>query len=393
MNSRITTLEKLEETMPLGRDERSDLEETLEKLRMLIPEYYLNLIDQSDPEDPIRKLVIPTTQELSTIGLNDSSGEKANTEKTGIRGLQHKYDNTALILSTPACAAYCRFCFRKRFTLEGGDEDEAKVDWDAAIKYIQEHEEIDNVLISGGDALMLPNSTLEERLGQLSKIEHLNLIRLGTKVPAFDPGRITENDELVKILGKYNRSEKSIYVIAHYEHPREITEESKKAIYKLKEAGLEIKNQTVLLKGVNDKPEILTELFNKLTRIGVTPYYIFQLRPVKGVTHFRVPITEGIRIFEEAKKRMSGLAKSLRYVMSHDTGKIEILGIRGENLVLKYHQARNPNDYGKLFEAPIKENKYWFGEHQELSQIDERKIAIKRYGPGVEIPSTNAGAY
>ena len=229
------------------------------------------------------------------------------------------------------------------------------------MKYIKKHEEINNVLISGGDPLTLPVDVLEKFLQKLSEISHLDFIRIGTRTPASFPERILDQ-ELLDLLKKYNKK-KRIYIVSHFAHPREITEKTKQAIDKLLECGLIINNQTVLLKGVNDNPSVLAELMNTLVRIGINPYYVFQCRPVKRVKHhFQVPLAEGYKIVEDAKKLLNGHSKRFKYVMSHKTGKIEIVGVLGDEIYFKYHQAKNPEDIGRFFKKKIKKNAGWLDE-------------------------------
>ena len=216
--------------------------------------------------------------------------------------------------------------------------------------------------------MVLSNERLDYILSEIRKIKHIKIIRLGTRVPVYLPQRITQDKELIKILCKYNFPDKQIYFVTHFNHPNEITNEATKAIKTLINNGIQVKNQTVLLKDVNDNPEILAKLFNNLFYIGIAPYYLFQCRPVIRSSHFRVPIDKGWKIFEKAKKKMSGLAKTARYTMSHATGKIEICGIVDDKIYLKYIQAKNYEDIGRFFIKKLPKNKeaYWFDDLLEF---------------------------
>jgi len=302
--------------------------------------YYLSLIDTDDPKDPIRMMSIPNLAEASAGGSFDTSGEKENTVLTG---LQHKYPETALVLSTNQCAMYCRFCFRKRMI--GLSKGETPGHITEIASYIRAHEEISSVLISGGDAFMNSNETIRFYLESLSGIPHLDLIRFGTRTPVVLPQRITSDLELLSILGKYCK-EKRIYVVTQFNHPREVTKESAAAVDHLMALGIPVRNQTVLLRGINDDPEILGLLLKRLTAIGVQPYYVFQCRPVRGVKgRFQVPLPKGADIVQAAASRQNGLGKSFRYALSHEEGKIEILGrIDGRNMMFRYHQAKSPKN-------------------------------------------------
>lgn len=240
---------------------------------MRISPYYLSLIDWNDPDDPIRKMAVPSDEEMNLEGFYDTSGEAENTK---MHGLQHKYSETALILATNRCAMYCRHCFRKR--LVGLPSEEILRHFEEAAEYISEHEEINNVLISGGDPLVLKNEIIERFLEKLEKIDHISFIRIGSRVPVTLPTRLSD-PKLQAIFRKYSRSDKRLHVVTQFNHPREITSQSIRAVNNLLKAGVLISNQTVLLRGVNDSPHTLASLMNKLVSIGVTPYYVFQCRP------------------------------------------------------------------------------------------------------------------
>ena len=335
--------------------EAKALNKILESFPMSVPEYYLSLINWDDPADPIRKMCIPSLAELNMTGDFDTSGE---VENTVINGMQHKYNQTALVLSTHNCAMYCRHCFRKR--LVGLTGDEAMQHFDEMIEYISTHKEISNVLISGGDSLVNSNATIERYLAALSEIEHLDFIRFGTRTPVVVPQRIYEDPELLSILKKHDEK-KNILIVTQFNHPAELTAESKKAIDALHEAGIDVKNQTVLLRGVNDSVETLTRLMSGLTRFGIIPYYVFQCRPVSGVgSHFQVPLKTGSDIIEKTRARLCGPAKSFRYAMSHITGKIEIIGnLPDGRTVFKYHQAKHPQDTGRIFTHMLDDSGAW----------------------------------
>lgn len=356
LKENITTIEQLKKYIKLTPKEEKKLQKVIKVHPMSITKYYLSLINKKDKNDPIRKMVVPSPEELVLSGSYDTSGERENTK---IIGLQHKYSQTALILSTNRCAAYCRFCFRKR--LVGLPNKEVIRRFNNAVNYIKDHKEINNVLISGGDPLVLPTELIEKFLKALSKISHLDFIRLCSKVPVTFPDRILDDKALLDLLKKYSVKNKRTYVVTHFNHPREITKKSINAINKLIKSNIIINNQTVLLKEVNDDPDTLAELQNKLVGIGVNPYYVFQCRPVKRVkNNFQVPLYKGYEIVEKAKKKLDGHSKSFKYVMSHRTGKIEIVGIIGDEIYLKYNQAKNPKNIGKFFKRKLNKTAGWF---------------------------------
>jgi KamA family protein len=297
---------------------------------------------------------VPSREELNPEGVYDTSGEAENTK---MPGLQHKYAETALILSTNRCAVYCRHCFRKR--LVGLPTEEIMKRFEDAVEYIEDHEEINNVLVSGGDPLVLSNRVIERFLKLLTNIDHVSFIRFGSRTPVTLPSRFSD-PELLALFKKYSHMDKRVYIVTQFNHPKEITLQSISAVNKILNAGVLMSNQTVLLKGVNDNPETLATLMDTLVSIGVAPYYVFQCRPVKRVkSHFQVPICEGLRIVEKAKAKCNGHSKRFKYIMSHKTGKIEILGIMNGEIYFKYHEAKNRKNLGRMFKRRVDENAGW----------------------------------
>lgn len=351
----IKDVNGLKKYISLTDSEEKKMAEIIEKYPMSITRYYISLVNKDDPKDPIRKMCIPSCYEMDPEGSFDTSGEKQNTKE---EGLQHKYPQTALILSSNVCAMYCRHCFRKR--LVGQSDEEIAKAFDKIFDYIVEHKEINNVLLSGGDPLLNNNKIIEYYLSKLSQVQHLRFVRIGTRVPVVFPCRIYGDEELLSILEKYSAM-KPIYFVTQFNHPRELTEEAKKAIDALIDMGIVVSNQTVLLKGVNNNPDVLAELINKLNEFKIVPYYVFQCRPVKGVKgQFQVPFVEGIEIVEKAKAMLNGHGKRFRYVLSHETGKIEIIGkLNDRDMIFKYHQAKNPSDCGRIFVKTLEEGQCW----------------------------------
>ncbi|MHC1596564.1 MAG: KamA family radical SAM protein [Candidatus Syntropharchaeales archaeon] len=355
LEKNIHTLDDLKEYVELSPKEEKQLRKVIKRHPMNVSRYYLSLIDWNDPGDPIKKMAIPGVNELDIAGSYDTSGEHENTK---MPGLQHKYAQTALILATNRCATYCRHCFRKR--LVGLPNQEVIRRFEMATRYIRAHEEIDNVLITGGDPLILPTRVIERMLEMLTDIKHLNFIRFGSRVPVTFPERIVEDEEFLDMLKVYSLNDRRCYVVTQFNHPREITSQSTEAVDRLIGSGVPVNNQTVLLKGVNDDPETMAKLQSKLIGIGVNPYYIFQCRPVKRVKHhFQVPLYRGYEIIEGAKRKLNGHSKRFKYIMSHRTGKIEIVGILDDEIYFKYHQAKNPRNIGKFFKRKLNREASW----------------------------------
>lgn len=298
--------------------------------------------------------MIPNEDELSDYGRWDASDEDTNYV---VPGCQHKYGTTALLICSEVCGAYCRYCFRKR--LFRNDVKEAMSDVEQGLQYISKTPEINNVLLTGGDPLILAAKKLDMILGRLREIDHVKIIRIGSKLPVFNPMRIYGDEELLQVIRKYSTPEKRIYIMAHVNHPREITEEALKAFQALHEAGAIVVNQTPVLKGINDDPDVLGELLDKLSWAGVTPYYFFVNRPVRGNKDFVLTLEEVYKIVEQAKAKTSGLGKRVRLVMSHTSGKIEILAIENGKAYLKYHQSRE-NQYGKFMVLDCPKDAAWF---------------------------------
>ncbi len=356
----ITDVEKL----PLPEGEKEKIRKVAEIFPLKITEHYAKLIDWDNPDDPLRKIAVPFEEELEEWGYLDPSNEK---KYTVAPGLQHKYPDTALFLIAPTCVGFCRFCFRKRLFLKEKNlsGNEILLDLERAFKYIEEHKEINNVLLTGGDPLVLPTQKLREVIKRLREIEHVKIIRIGTKALAYYPQRVTEDPEFVKMIEEFSLSDRRIYIMNDFNHPREISDETLKAVDILLKAGAVLTNQTPLLRGVNDNPQTLKELFEKLSFIGIPPYYVFINRPVKGNKAFAVPVEEALTIFEEAKKGISGLAERARLVMSHATGKIEIVGMDEEHIYFKYHRAADEENRGKFMVFKRNPQAYWFDDYTE----------------------------
>jgi len=300
-----------EQLKELGADIK-EIEKVKRKYPMKITRYFFNLIHQK--EDPIWKQCIPKKEELEDFyNIEDPLKEE---EFTPLPYLVHKYPDRVLLLVSTKCAMYCRFCTRKRKV--GRIQQIPMEDINRAINYIREHPEVRDVIISGGDPLTRPDYELEKILIHLREIRHIDIIRIGTRMPCVEPSRITK--KLVNMLKKYH----PLYVNIHFNHPMEITEESKRACELLANAGIPLGSQTVLLRGINDSPEIIKELMAKLLRIRVKPYYIYQCDLVKGVEHFRTPIETGINIMCKLQGYTSGLGVP-HFVIDGEGGKIPVV--------------------------------------------------------------------
>jgi lysine 2,3-aminomutase len=369
-------LTKIEQINQLSRQEKTELQKVTEQFVFRSNDYYLSLVDWNDPDDPIRKIVIPHVQELEKWGRLDPSDEK---NYTVIPGMEHKYNSTVLLLVSNVCDGICRYCFRKRVFIK--PHHEYLRDVPAAVHYIRQHSEVTNVLLTGGDPLALSTPKLEDIVRQIREIEHVRIIRIGTKIPAFNPHRIVYDPALPEMIQAYSTDRKRIYIMTHFIHPRELTDVAVKAIDLLKKAGAVIANQAPLIRGVNDNPKVLAELLAKLSFIGAVPYYIFQCRPAVGNKAYTVPIEEGYEIVEQAKAKVSGLAKRMRYTMSHSTGKIEIVGKTKDFVYFKYHRAADDADSGRFLVFKSNPNAYWFDDYDEVIRDYPVTQPYRSYGP------------
>jgi KamA family protein len=357
----LSTISELDNLVGLTSKVRNAMEMVCDTFPFRSNEYYLSLIDWKDGHDPLRRIVIPDSSELNGGGCLDPSCEKDFTRKPG---LQHKYSQTGLLLLTDVCGGICRFCFRKRLFM--GNERETVKDVSEGIDYIREHIEITDVLLTGGDPLTLETSTLESILRQLREIDHVNIIRIGSKMLAYNPYRILNDPDLHSVLSRYSTPEKRVYLMAHFNHPRELTEVSISAAHELQKAGVIVVSQTPILNGINSEPEIFTELFRKLSFAGISPYYIFQCRPSIGNRIFQVPVEQSYEIIQKSWQACSGLAKRARFVMSHATGKIEIVGKSANQVFMRYHQSADPANIGKFMVFRSNPVARWFDDYRHI---------------------------
>ncbi|MDD1729426.1 MAG: lysine 2,3-aminomutase [Methanospirillum sp.] len=296
----VNTLERMLE-ISFSEKERDEIQKTIDIFPMSITPYYLALIDNTDPfHDPIFKQAVPSVGELiiENYDLHDPLSEE---EDSPCSLITHRYPDRILFLISNSCAMYCRHCTRKR-KVGKITSMPSKDDFEKAFEYIENHQEIRDVLLSGGDPLMLSDSHLDMILNRLRRIPHIEIIRIGTRVPVVLPYRIT--DELVQVLKKYH----PLWLNTHFNHPHEFTDASCEALSKLANGGIPLGNQSVLLAGVNDCPNIMRKLVHELVKNRVRPYYLFQCDLAEGLAHFRTPVGKGTKIIESLIGHTSGLA-------------------------------------------------------------------------------------
>lgn len=300
VKNRIETLEQLKQYITLTPEEENGVKESLKTLRMAITPYYLSLIDPNDPNCPIRKQSVPTIAETHQAGA-DLLDPLHEDEDSPVPGLTHRYPDRVLFLITDQCSMYCRHCTRRRFAGQH-DCESPKERIQKSIDYIARTPQVRDVLLSGGDGLLVSDAMLESIIERLRAIPHVEIIRIGTRTPIVCPQRIT--DDLVNMLKKYH----PIWVNTHFNHPNEITSESAEACAKLANAGIPLGNQSVLLRGVNDCVHVMKQLVRNLVKIRVRPYYIYQCDLSMGIEHFRTPVSKGIEIIEALRGHTSGYA-------------------------------------------------------------------------------------
>jgi len=298
VENRIDTVEKLKKIINVTQEEEENINKVLEKFRMGITPYYAAHMDKDDPRDPIRMQAVPTFAEthISDADMVDPLHEDADSPAPG---LTHRYPDRVLFLITDQCSMYCRHCTRRRFA--GQCDDEVGMEnINKCIEYIRNTPVVRDVLLSGGDALLVSDQKLEYIIRKLREIPHVEIVRIGSRTPVVLPQRIT--DDLVNMLKKYH----PIWLNTHFNHPKEFTPESVEALKKLADAGIPLGNQSVLLRGVNDCPHIMRDLVHKLVMNRVRPYYIYQCDLSLGIEHFRTPVAKGIEIIESLRGHTSG---------------------------------------------------------------------------------------
>ncbi len=355
--NRITDVDTLKKVAKLTQEEEDGIHETLKMLRMGITPYYALLMDESDPTCPVRMQAVPTIKETyrSESDMEDPLHEDADSPTPG---LTHRYPDRVLLLITDQCSMYCRHCTRRRFAGHN-DTGQPLEKIDKAIEYIRNTPQVRDVLLSGGDCLLVSDERLEYIISKLREIEHVEIIRLGSRVPVVMPQRITP--ELVNMLKKYH----PIWLNTHFNHPKEVTPEATKACALLADAGIPLGNQSVLLRGINDSVTVMKKLVHEMVKIRVRPYYIYQCDLSLGIEHFRTPVSKGIEIIEGLRGHTSGYAVPTfvvdapggggkipvmpNYVLSQGSNRVILRNYEG--VITTYAE---PKEYHETIEETIK---------------------------------------
>ncbi len=348
LRNRLTTTEDFAQVLHLDERQRADLDACMGKFRVSVTPYYASLIDPYDPHDPVRMQAVPTPAEL-VVRPEDLKDAIAEDFDSPTPRITHRYPDRVLFVVTEMCSMYCRHCTRRR--LVGGTEDiVAHGEIDNAIKYIERSPEVRDVLISGGDPLVLADEQLEDIIARVRAIDHVEIIRLGSRMPVVCPQRITP--ELVTMLREYH----PLYFNTHFNHPNEFTPESKLACDLLADAGINLGNQTVLMRGVNDCANVMRRLVHRLVQYRVKPYYYYQCDLAEGTAHFRTSVAKGIEIYESLRGHTTGFAVPTyiidaiggggktpvypNYVISQAPGQVVLRNYEG--VISKYTE---PDDY------------------------------------------------
>lgn len=348
LRNRLTTMDDFAQVLNLDDKQRADLDACMGKFRVSVTPYYASLMDPDDLSDPVRMQAVPTPAEL-IVRAEDQKDAVAEDFDSPTPRITHRYPDRVLFLVTEMCSMYCRHCTRRR--LVGGTEDIVPQEQiDNAIKYIERATEVRDVLLSGGDPLVLADEQLEEIIARVRAIDHVEIVRIGSRMPVVCPQRITP--ELCAMLKKYH----PLYLNTHFNHPNEVTPEAEEACARLADAGINLGNQTVLMRGVNDCANVMKKLVQELVRIRVKPYYYYQCDLAEGTSHFRTSVAKGIEIYESLRGHTTGFAVPTyiidavggggktpvypNYVISQAPGKVILRNYEG--VISKYTE---PEDY------------------------------------------------
>lgn len=385
LRHRLGTLDEVEQVLPLAEDERQAV--SLDCIvRVGITPYFISLIDPDNLDDPLRKQVVPTIAETATyVGVSpDSLAEEAHSP---VRGLVHRYPDRVLMLVTTQCASYCRFCTRSRI-VGNNSEQFSQTDFERQVDYIARTPQVRDVLISGGDPLVLSNGILEELLTRLREIDHIEIIRIGTRVPVFLPMRV--DDELCDLLQRYH----PLWMNIHVNHPNEITQELAEACDRLTRAGVPLGNQSTLLAGINDCVHIQRRLAYDLVRTRVRPYYLYQCDLAEGVGHFRTPVATGLEIVEGLIGHISGFAVPLyvidapggggkirvmpNYLISQSNHRVILRNYEG--LISAYEEPPTYQSHDSATCAFCRERRSEVGQEGVLALLEGERALLKPQG-------------
>jgi lysine 2,3-aminomutase len=362
LRHRFRTESELRRVLSLSESEALALGSVSGALPMAITPYYASLLDPTNSEQPLRRTVVPTCREFRrSLGEEaDPLHEEGHTVRPG---LVHRYPDRVLFLVTDHCSVFCRYCTRSRLVGKDSETSLSRRTWQSALDYISEHSEVRDVLLSGGDPLTLPDQELEWLLSRLRAIPHVELIRIGTKVPMVLPMRVTP--ELTAMLSKYH----PLWMSVHAAHPDELTPDSTEALARLANAGIPLGSQTVLLRGINDDPDTLRRLMHGLVRRRVKPYYLYQCDPILGSSHFRTPVKRGLQLIGSLRGHTTGYAVPT-YVIDAPGGGGKV-PLQPETIVARDNDGYTLRGFqGSFFRYPDPEDDV--DEREPLSNVTRR---------------------
>jgi lysine 2,3-aminomutase len=378
VRNRLSTVEDFERVLDLTGEQRADLEACMGKFRVAVTPYYASLMDPDDPLCPVRQQGVPTPKEL-IVGAADMKDAIAETIDSPTTLITHRYPDRVLFITTEMCSMYCRHCTRRRIVgdHEGAVSDQ---DYENAFTYIRRNPEVRDVLLSGGDPLTLSDGKLEWLLQSVTAIDHVEIVRIGSRMPVVCPQRITP--ELCAMLKKYH----PLYLNTHFNHPKEITPESERACAMLADAGIPLGNQSVLMRGINDCAKVMKRLVHGLVRIRVKPYYYYQCDLAEGTAHFRTSVAKGIEIYESLRGHTTGFAVPT-YI-------IDAIGGGGKTPVIPTYMISQANhqvilrNYEGIISKYTEPDDYEFECHCQDCEAERQRLGVAKLfdtpGPTLE---------
>jgi KamA family protein len=357
----FTSLDKVPQ---ISEEERALLEPVQEEFYFRTNTYYNSLINWDEPDDPLRKMVIPSVQEHDDGGLLDEYDEQTTVV---IQGLQRKYYNQCSLLIASVCGATCRYCYRKRIFMEGAN-DEIAVDMEKIVAYLQQNPEVTCLVITGGDPLVLSAAKLKKFLQPLREVETIRHIRVSSKMVAFNPHKIIEDTEMLEVLESLRTPDKNVWVSAHITHPREITDVAVRAINLIHDRGISMMNNFPIVKGINDDPQVIAEIYNRMVELGIFNYYTYICSPTKGNVSCVIPVEKALEIQEQAKRLASGFSRTGRLIMCTNTANIEVLGKSDGRIYFQFFHAREPQYDNVIFSLQSNPEACWFEDYEEVKK-------------------------
>ncbi len=352
---------RLDQHPHVSPDEAEKLADVSRTFAFRTNSYYDALINWDDPDDPLRRIVMPMAEELLD---NLDPDHLHELDDHAIPGVQRKYESQINLLVTDTCAAICRYCFRK--TQLNGDEEVTTASPEKVAAWLTEHPEVTSVVITGGEPLILSTPRIDAMLAAIRGVESVTDIRISAKIFAFNPHRILDDDTLVESLGRHSDDGNRIWIGHHFSHPREFTPEAVEAVRRVRNAGVGMLNNVPMVRGVNDDPVVLAEVMNRVYGEGMTNYYVYCLSAVRGNRSLTVPLSEAYRIFDAARSRLTCSARTGKLVIQAERANIGILGVDDGRIVFQVWHARDPSLEGRIFSFAENADARFLNEYAEF---------------------------